>query len=183
MGLLTSVNNLNYTLEEEKRNKQLERIRKQKEKQQKEDLKRYKNDLEIYVKSEFDRYFEIGGSDYIVEFYNRDRKKEILNNFFDNIKESSILKEYKFEKIPYKDELEQYFYMKYNTILKKAHTEQKQQELYNLQHMPIEEEEPEKLHIDWLKVAKILFIIAVAIIFLPLTFLLSILFGCMKVMN
>ena len=32
MGLLTSVNNLNYTLEEEKRNKKLERIRKQKEK-------------------------------------------------------------------------------------------------------------------------------------------------------
>lgn len=180
MGLLTSVNNLNYTLEEEKRNKQLERIRKQKEKQQKEDLKRYKNDLEIYIKSEFDRYFEIGGSDYIVEFYNRDRKKEILNNFFDNIK---ITDKNRFDTIPFKNELKQYFYNKYNTILKKAHTEQKQQELYNLQHMPIEEEELEKLHIDWLKVAKTVFIVIIAIIFLPLTFLLAILFGCMKVMN
>lgn len=178
MGLLTSVNNLNYTLEEEKRNKQLERIRKEKEKQQKEDLKRYKNDLEIYIKSEFDRYFEIGGSDYIVEFYNRDRKKEILSNFFDNIK---ITDKNGFDAIPFKNELEQYFYNKYSTILKKAHTEQKQQELYNLQHMTIEE--PEKLHIDWLKVAKILFIIAISIVFLPLTFLLAILFGCMKAMK
>lgn len=137
MGLLTSVNNLNYTLEEEKRNKQLERIRKQKEKQQKEDLKRYKNDLEIYIKSEFDRYFEIGGSDYIIEFYNRDRKKEILNNFFDNIK---IIDKNGFNTIPFKNELEQHFYNKYNTILTKAQKEQKQQELYNLQQIPVEEE-------------------------------------------
>lgn len=179
MGLLTSVNNLSYTLEEEKRNKQLERIRKQKEKQQKEDLKRYKNDLEIYIKSEFDRYFEIGGSDYIVEFYNRDKKKEILNNFFDNIK---IIDKNGFNTIPFKNELEQHSYNKYNTILTKAQKEQKQQELYNLQHMQIDEE-LEKLHIDWLKVAKILFTIAVAIIFLPITFLLAILFGCMKVMS
>ena len=180
MGLLTSVNNLNYTLEEEKRNKQIERIRKQKEKQQKEDLKRYKNDLEIYIKSEFDRYFEIGGADYIVEFYNRDRKKEILNNFFDNIK---ITDKNGFDTIPFKNELQQHFNNKYSTILKKAHTEQKQQEIYNLQHMPIEEEEPEKMYIDWLKIIKIIFIIIIAIIFLPLTFLLSILFGCMKVMD
>ena len=180
MGLLTSVNNLNYTLEEEKRNKQLERIRKEKEKQQKEDLKRYKNDLEIYIKSEFDRYFEIGGSDYIVEFYNRDRKKEILNNFFDNIK---ITDKNGFNTIPYKNELEQHFYNKYNTILTKAQKEQKQQELYNLQHMTIEEEDPEKLQIDWLKITKTVFIVIIAIIFLPLTFLLAILFGCMKSMK
>lgn len=178
MGLLTSVNNLNYTLEEEKRNKQLERIRKEKEKQQKEDLKRYKNDLEIYIKKEFDKYFVIGGSDYIVEFYNRDRKKEILNNFFDNIK---IIDKNGFETIPHKNELEQHFCNKYNTILSKAQKEQKQQELYNLQHMTIEE--PKKLHIDWLKVAKILFIIAIAIVFLPLILIISIIFGCFKCMK
>lgn len=180
MGLITSVDNIQRELEKQKKQQLIDKIEKQRERQQKENLKRYKNDLEIYVKSEFDRYFEIGGSDYIVEFYNRDRKKEILNNFFDNIK---ITDKNGFDAIPFKNELEQYFYNKYNTILKKAHTEQKQQELYNLQHMPIEEEEPEKLHIDWLKVAKILFTIAVAIIFLPLTFLLAILFGCMKVMS
>ena len=115
----------------------------------------------------------------IIEFYDRDRKKEILKNFFDNIK---ITDKNGFDAIPFKNELEQYYYNKYNTILKKAHTEQKQQEFYNLQHMPIEED-PEKLHVDWLKVAKTVFIVIIAIIFLPLTFLLAILFGCMKVMN
>ena len=80
MGLLTSFNNLNYTLEEEKRNKKLEQIKRQKERQQKEDLKRYKNEIEIYLKKEFDNYFIIGGSGYIVEFYNRERKKEISDS-------------------------------------------------------------------------------------------------------
>lgn len=137
MGLLTSVNNLSYTLEEEKRNKKLEQLRRQREKQRKEDLKRYKNEIEIYIKKEFDKYFIIGGSGYIVEFYNRERKKEILNNYFDTIK---TIDKNGFETIPYKNELEQHFYNKYNTILTKAQKEQKQQELYNLQQIPIEEE-------------------------------------------
>lgn len=137
MGLLTSVNNLNYTLEEEKRNKKLEQIRRQRERQKKEDLKRYKNEIEIYIKKEFDKYFEIAGSEYIIEFYNRERKKEILENYFDTIK---TIDKNGFETIPYKNELEQHFYNKYNTILTKAQKEQKQQELYNLHQMPIEEE-------------------------------------------
>lgn len=137
MGLLTSVNNLNYTLEEEKRNKKLEQIRRQRERQKKEDLKRYKNEIEIYIKKEFDKYFEIAGSEYIIEFYNRERKKEILENYFDTIK---TIDKNGFETIPHKNELEQHFYNKYNTILSKAQKEQKQQELYNLQQMPIEEE-------------------------------------------
>ena len=137
MGLLTSVNNLSYTLEEEKRNKKLEQIRRQRERQKKEDLKRYKNEIEIYIKKEFDKYFEIAGSEYIIEFYNRERKKEILENYFDTIK---TIDKNGFETIPHKNELEQHFYNKYNTILSKSQKEQKQQELYNLQQMPIEEE-------------------------------------------
>ena len=137
MGLLTSVNNLSYTLEEEKRNKKIEQIRRQRERQQKEDLKRYKNEIEIYLKKEFDKYFEIAGSEYIIEFYNRERKKEILENYFDTIK---TIDKNGFETIPHKNELEQHFYNKYNTILSKAQKEQKQQELYNLQQIPIEEE-------------------------------------------
>lgn len=137
MGLLTSVNNLSYTLEEEKRNKKLEQIRRQRERQKKEDLKRYKNETEMYIKKEFDKYFEIAGSEYIIEFYNRERKKEILENYFDTIK---TIDKNGFETIPYKNELQQHFYNKYNTILTKAQKEQKQQELYNLHQMPIEEE-------------------------------------------
>ena len=178
MGLLTSVNNLNYTLEEEKRNKQLERIRKEKEKQQKEDLKRYKNDLEIYIKKEFDKYFEIAGSDYIVEFYNRERKKEMLENYFDTIK---TIDKNGFEIIPHKNELEQHFYNKYNTILSKAQKEQKQQELYNLQQMPIEEKEEKQ--IDVFKIVKYIILIILGIIFLPLILIISIIFGCFKYMK
>lgn len=180
MGLITSVNNLSYTLEEEKRNKKLEQIRRQRERQQKEDLKRYKNEIEMYIKKEFDKYFELAGSDYIIEFYNRERKKEILENYFDTIK---TIDKNGFETIPHKNELEQHFYNKYNTILTKAQKEQKQQELYNLQQIPIEEEDPEKLQIDWLKITKTVFIVIAAIIFLPLILIISIIFGCFKYMK
>lgn len=175
MGLLTSVNNLNYTLEAEKKQKQLERIQKQKEKQQKEDLKRYKNELEIFLKKEFDKYFEIGGSNYIIEFYDKERKKEILNNYFDTIK---TIDKNGFERIPYKNELEQYYYNKYNTILTKSQKEQKQQELYNLHQMPIEEKE--KKQIDVFKIIKYIILIILGIIFLPLILIISIIFGCFK---
>lgn len=179
MGLLTSVNNLSYTLEAEKKQKQLERIQKQKEKQQKEDLKRYKSELEIYLKTEFDKYFEIGGSNYIIEFYDKERKKEILSNYFDTIK---IIDKNGFERIPYKNELEQHYYNKYNTILSKSQKEQKQQELYNLQQIPIEEEKEEK-QIDVFKIAKYIILIILGVIFLPLILIISIIFGCFKYMK
>lgn len=178
MGLLTSVNNLSYTLEEEKRNKKLEQLRRQREKQRKEDLKRYKNEIEIYIKKEFDKYFEIAGSDYVIDFYNRQRKKEILNNYFDTIK---IIDKNGFETTPYKNELEQHFYNKYNTILTKAQKEQKQQELYNLQQIPIEEEKTKT--IDYNKIITITCKILLSIIFFPIILLLSIIFGCFKNMK
>lgn len=181
MGLLTSVNNLNYTLEEEKRNKKLEQIKRQKERQQKEDLKRYKNEIEIYLKKEFDKYFEIGGSDYIVEFYNRERKKEILNNYFDTIK---TIDKNGFETIPYKNEIEQHFYNKYNTILTKAQKEQKQQELYNLQQIPIEEETTkQKNNIDIIAIFLIIIKILLVIVFLPALLIFFIFISCFKYMN
>lgn len=181
MGLLTSFNNLNYTLEEEKRNKKLEQIKRQKERQQKEDLKRYKNETEIYLKKEFDKYFEIAGSDYIVEFYDRERKKEILNNYFDTIQE---IDSNGFERIPYKNELEQHFYNKYNTILTKAQKEQKQQELYNLQQIPIEEETTkQKNNIDIIAIFLIIIKILLGIVFLPALLIFFIIIGCFKYMK
>lgn len=181
MGLLTSVNNLNYTLEEEKRNKKLEQIRKQREKQQKEDLKRYKNEIEMYIKKEFDKYFEIAGSEYIIEFYNRERKKEMLINYFETIK---IIDKNGFEIIPHKNELEQHFYNKYNTILTKAQKEQKQQELYNLQQIPIEEETTDQKNgFDWLAIFLLIGKILLGIIFFPLILILAIILGCFKYMK
>ena len=142
MGLITSVNNLSYTLEEEKKNKKLEQIKRQKERLQKENLTRYKKDLEHYIKEEFNRYFEIAGTSYKYEFYNRDRKKEILNNFFDTIE----IQKNGFTIVPFKNELEEHFYNKYNTILNKCYKEQKQQEEYNtiLEYKRIQQEEEEQ---------------------------------------
>ena len=85
-------------------------------------------DLEYYLKSEFDKYYEIAGTSYTFEFYSKERKAEILNNFFDTIK---ITDSKGFKKIPYKRELEQHFCNKYNTILNKCKKEQEQQEIYN----------------------------------------------------
>ncbi len=86
MGLITSVDSIQRELENQKKQQLIDKIQRQKERQHKENLKRYKSEIEIFLKKEFDQYFEIAGSDYVVEFYNRERKKEILNNYFDTIK-------------------------------------------------------------------------------------------------
>lgn len=140
MGLIKSVDEISRELQKQKKLEQLERIEERKEKkkqqEQKENLKRYKNELELHLKTEFDQYFKKFGSEYIFEFYDRNRKKEILEQYFDTIKQ---IDKNGFETIPHKKELEQHFDKKYNTILKKAQQEQKQQELYNLKTSPAAE--------------------------------------------
>lgn len=181
MGLIRSVDNIQNELQKQKELHLIEKIEKRKEKQQKENLKRYKNETEIYLKKEFDKYFEIAGSDYIVEFYDRERKKEILNNYFDTIQE---IDSNGFERIPYKNELEQHFYNKYNTILTKAQKEQKQQELYNLQQIPIEEETTkQKNNIDIIAIFLIIIKILLGIVFLPALLIFFIIIGCFKYMK
>lgn len=183
MGLLTSVNNINYTIEEQRKQKTLEKIQKQKEKEQKEELKKYKMDLEYYLKSEFDKYYEIAGTSYTFEFYNKDRKAEILNNFFDTIK---IIDPKGFEKIPHKRELEQHFYNKYNTILNKCKKEQEQQEIYNImtetKKTQTEAEEEEKKN-KILNNIKIILIVIACIVFFPIVFIISLILGTCKHSN
>lgn len=182
MGLITSVDNIQRELEKQKKQQLIDKIQRQKERQHKENLKRYKSEIEIFLKKEFDKYFEIAGSDYIVEFYDRERKKEILNNYFDTIQE---IDSNGFERIPYKNELEQHFYNKYNTILTKALKEQKQQELYNLQQIPIQEAETkkEKIRFDWLSMFLLIGKIILGIIFLPALLIFFIILGCFKYMK
>lgn len=182
MGLITSVDSIQRELEKQKKQQLIDKIQRQKERQHKENLKRYKNEIEIYLKKEFDKYFEIAGSDYIIEFYNRERKKEILSNYFDTIQE---IDSNGFERIPYKNELEQHFYNKYNTILTKALKEQKQQELYNLQHLTIEEaeQEKEKIGFDWLAMFLLIGKIILGIIFFPILLIFFIILGCFKYMK
>lgn len=170
MGLIRSVDNIQNELQKQKELQLIEKIEKRKEKQQKENLKRYKSELEIYLKTEFDQYFKKFGSEYIFEFYNRDRKKEILEQYFDTIKQ---IDKNGFETIPSKKELEQHFYKKYNTILKKAQQEQKQQELYNLKTSP-EAETKNRFAFNWGGIIATLFFIPVIIIILPILFILFI---------
>ena len=186
MGLITSVNNLSYTLEEEKKNKKLEQIKRQKERLQKENLNRYKKELEKYITNEFNKYFEIAGSSYVYEFYDRNRKKEILNNYFDTI---ATQDKNGFHTIPFKTELEEHYYNKYNTILNRCLKEQKQQEIYNTtiesQKIQIEEVKPTKSS-NFTSIFLAILIttvkIGLCIIFFPIIFILLILFGVMKSM-
>lgn len=176
MGLIRSVDNIQNELQKQKELQLIEKIEKRKEKQQKENLKRYKSELEIYLKTEFDQYFKKFGSEYIFEFYNRDRKKEILEQYFDTIKQ---IDKNGFETIPSKKELEQHFDKKYNTILKKAQQEQKQQELYNLKTSP-EAETKNKFAFNWGGIILTLFFIPIIILILPILLLLFIIIRLCK---
>ena len=170
MGLIRSVDNIQNELQKQKELQLIEKIEKRKEKQQKENLKRYKSELEIYLQKEFEYYFERFGNEYIFEFYNRERKKEILEQYFDTIKQ---IDKNGFEKIPSKKELEQHFYKKYNTILKKSHQEQKQQEIYNIKTSP-EAETKNKFTFNWGGIISTLIFIPVIILILPALFILFI---------
>lgn len=174
MGLIRSVDEISKELQKQKKLEQLERLEERKEKkkqqEQKENLKRYKSELEIYLQKELEYYFERFGSEYIFEFYNRERKKEILEQYFDTIKQ---IDKNGIEKIPHKIELEQHFYKKYNTILKKAHQEQKQQEIYNIKISP-EAETKNKFTLNWGGIISTLIFIPVIILILPVLLILFI---------
>lgn len=159
MGLLTSVNNITNELSEQKKQKEAEKLEKKKQQQKKELLQKYKKDLENFLMCEFTLYFESAGTSYLYEFYDKNRKRQILNNFFDTIKEIKTNKQkqqfkyngvvtadnsmqntkkekkyrdFKYIYIPFKEELTEHFYNIYDKILKKTYKEQEQQEQYNL---------------------------------------------------
>lgn len=256
MGLLTSVNNLNYTLEEEKKAKKLDQLKKENEKihnknlslalqeffykefkksddinytyinfiniqerehtiylisnkmenksefdmryinsiyekelqkiykifknNRTENIKYFKSELEKYIKKEFQKYFNIAGSSYVLEFYNKNRKQEILNNFLDEY--DSLINDIK-------EELEEYFYNKYDIILNKCLKEQKQQEIYNTtveakKIEVIEEKEKKNNNILPFFLAILLTIckIGLFIVFAPIILILMILFAAIKAM-
>lgn len=78
-----------------------------------------------------------------------------------------------FETIPSKKELEQHFDKKYNTILKKAQQEQKQQELYNLKTNQ-EAETKNRFAFNWGGIITTLLFIPIIILILPILFILFI---------
>lgn len=170
MGLLTSVNNLNYTLEEEKKKQAAERARRQKERIKKENLQRIYIDLEEFTKTEFDNYIIESGSTSAFIFYNREEKTKIFNNFINTLNEN--------EKTIYFKDLQRYYNKKYCSILKKSIQEQKQQEYYEEQKEAEEKKEKiKKNKIDaFFKNSKNIDKIIIIILLVPLIPILFILF-------
>ena len=104
--------------------KELQKIYKIFNNNKNENIKYLKKELERYLQEEFKKHFEIAGTSYTFEFYSKERKQEIFNNFLYDF--SYYSNQFDIE------ELKQHFDNKYNTILNKCKKEQEQQEEYEL---------------------------------------------------
>lgn len=125
MGLLTSVNNLNYTLqakEEEKKRKEKERKRKEEEK---ENINYIKNKISNFLRIEFQKKLYINSTS-VYEFYNINKKESLFYNFYNNLamKENT--------KIDYEPFMKEYFNNNYYKILKQVEAEAKKNEEYKI---------------------------------------------------
>lgn len=123
MGLLTSVNNLNYTLQE----KENEKLRREKErikaKEEKEEKERIKNEIEQFLHLEFYENLQKFGSNYVIEYYNINKVHALLGAIWSqHILEKEIKlknkKPYTTRIIQHEKFIEDYFYKKYYKILK-----------------------------------------------------------------
>lgn len=162
MGLLTSVNNLNYTLQQKEDQKEAERKKREKERQQKQEQKeieeQLKKEIETILHDDFSKNLRKYGSNYILEYYNINKKnsllgliwsyhiieKEIKWNFNEDIEPELIVKngivvkkktksnkkiEVKKE-IEYKYFIQDYFNKVYYKILNEEEEIQKKNESY-----------------------------------------------------
>lgn len=130
MGLLTSVNNLNYTLQEkekERKRKELERIKKESERRHKEEEKENMN----YIKSKISNFLRIKfqeklylNSSIIYEFYNINKKESLFNEFYNNLAMKENIK------MDYKPFILDFFNSNYYKILKQVEAEAKKNEQY-----------------------------------------------------
>lgn len=200
MGLLTSVNNLNYTLqakEEEKKAKEAERKAKEKERQkakeEKEAKERIKNEIDSYLLDTFKTFLLENGSNNIYYFYNINKKTELLNNIYNmhTLERINIMpkgKKYVSTYIAYKKFITIYFNNNYYKILKKAEEEAKRNEEYEIyaqlttpkkekyqQETPTQPIKKAK-HIDFNKINKvinIIFTIILIVLFFPIAILIA----------
>lgn len=82
MGLLTSVNNLNYTLQQKEDQKEAERKKREKERQQKQEQKeieeQLKKEIETILHDDFSKNLRKYGSNYVLEYYNINKKNSLL---------------------------------------------------------------------------------------------------------
>ena len=196
MGLLTSVNNINYRLEEEKKAKEAERKAKekarQKAKEEKEEKEQIKNEIITYLLEQFTTFLLENGSNNIYYFYNINKKAELLNNIYNmhTLERINIMpkgKKYTSTYIQYKEFITIYFNNNYYKILKKAEDEAKRNEEYKIyaqlttqkeeyqQETPVQPIKKEK-HIDFNKINKvinIIFTIILIVLFFPIAILIA----------
>lgn len=181
MGLLTSVNNLNYTLqakEEEKKRKEKERKRKEEEK---ENINYIRNKISNFLRIEFQKKLYIDPTS-VYEFYNINKKESLFYNFYNNLamKENT--------KIDYEPFMKEFFNNNYYKVLKQVEAEAKKNEEYKIyaqlttpkkeeyqQETPVQPIKKEK-HIDFNKINKvinIIFTIILIVLFFPIAILIA----------
>ena len=160
--------------------KQQEKERR-KEKEKKEDLQRVYEEINEYLNREFTLYLEKAGSSYVVQFYNKDRKYDLLFEIIDNFTEIEVKNGMQLETCKYKKEIIKHFEKVYYKILKSVEKEQKFHEEYvfleesnNIKPAPIEKNE------DLIGTFKIAGIVILSILFFPLAFLLMIILSVCK---
>ena len=188
MGLLTSVNNLNYTLQEkekERKRKELERFKKESERRHKEEEKEninyIKSKISNFLRIEFQKKLYINSTS-VYEFYNINKKESLFNEFYNNLAMKENIK------MDYKPFILDFFNSNYYKILKQVEAEAKKNEEYKIYAQfttPKEEEYQQEIptqsikkakHIDFNKVNKvinIIFTIILIVLFFPIAILIA----------
>ena len=129
MGLLTSVNNLNYTLQSKEKQKQQREKERLKAKEEKETKERIKNEINIFLYNYFKEFLIKNGSNNIYYLYNSNLKDSILQQILNNYTIAKTFKlkngnTYNSNYVQYKDFIIQFYNNNYFKILKKAEEEQ-----------------------------------------------------------
>ena len=190
MGLNDNTKNIELALREKntiQKQKETERLRKQEEK---ENAERLAEDIKEAIRTEFQRYLDIAGVSYSIEFYSIERKNEILQDIlatFGTFGNMELKKEgYKGTTIQFynnKKDIEKIFNDNYYKILKQEETTYKLNDkyLYNKQLQEFKEEPGQKKSgADWFKVLKYIFYIIGGVVFFPIVFLGLLVFAVCK---
>ena len=185
MGLLTSVNNINYKLEEEKKAREEERKAKEKERkhiqEEKENINYIKSKISNFLRIEFQKELYMNSIN-VYEFYNINKKEFLFYKFYNNLamKENT--------KIDYEPFMKEFFNNNYYKVLKQVEAEAKKNEEYKIyaqlttpKEEEYQEETPAQLikkakHIDFNKINKvinIIFTIILIVLFFPIAILIA----------
>lgn len=186
MGLLTSVNNINYKLEEEKKAREEERKAKEKERkhiqEEKENINYIKSKISNFLRIEFQKELYMNSTN-VYEFYNINKKEFLFYKFYNNLAMKENIK------MDYKPFILDFFNSNYYKILKQVEEEAKKNEEYKIYAQlitPKEEEYQQETpaqpikkakHIDFNKVNKvinIIFTIIIIVLFFPIAILIAV---------